>query len=218
MKGKILFFTTIFGFSFAADDKLSGYDTLIANAYSMVTWVAVLLGLISMFLGLKKLKDYGDNQNQKKVGFTPVILLIVGSVLMSYSQMISVFSVSFLGEESGFCFGLEDAVDSATEFSSNCWDGSGADMISPELKEKLDSEEQKTIGMWIDSAAYTLQLLGLIWFIKTMWYIKSKEENGNENDNPNYFRVVGSLIFCTACLNPIATTEMLKATIEGLFV
>jgi len=214
MKGKILFITTIFGFSFGAET--SAYNLLIANAYSMVTWLAVLLGLISMFLGLKKLKEYGDNQNQKKVGFTPLILLIVGSVLISYSQMISIISTSVLGDEAGFCFGLEDAVESATEYSSNCWDGSGADLISPELKEKLDSEEQKAIGQWIDSAAYTFQLLGVISFIATMWYIKSKEENGNESDNPNYFRVVGSLIFCAACLNPIATIEMLEATIESL--
>ena len=49
--------------------------------------------------------------------------------------------------------------DSATEYSSNCWDGSGADLISPELKEKLDSEEQKAVGKWIDSAVMTLQFL-----------------------------------------------------------
>ncbi|WP_159737140.1 hypothetical protein [Vibrio atypicus] len=214
MKGKILFITTIFGFSFGAET--TGYNLLVANAYSMVTWLAVLLGLTSMFLGLKKLKDYGDNQNQKNVGFTPLILLIVGSVLMSYSQMISVFSVSFLGEESGFCFGLEDAVDSATEYSSNCWDGSGADLISPELKEKLDSEEQKAVAQWIDSAVFTLQLLGFIWFVSTMMYVKSKESNGNENDNPKYFYVFGSLIGSCALTNVVPVYEILLSTFDSL--
>ncbi|EKH9208457.1 hypothetical protein PAQ92_000153 [Vibrio parahaemolyticus] len=216
MKGKILFITTIFGFSFGAET--TGYNLLVANAYSMVTWLAVLLGLISIFLGLKQLKDYGDNHNQKKVGFTPLILLIVGSVLMSYSQMISIFSVSFIGEESGFCFGLEDAVDSATDYSSNCWDGSGADLISPELKEKLDSEEQKAVGKWIDSAVFTLQLLGFIWFVSTMMYVKSKEGNGNENDNPNYSYVFWSLLGSCALTNIVPVYEILLSTIEGLFV
>ncbi|EHR0227801.1 hypothetical protein KS670_003361 [Vibrio parahaemolyticus] len=214
MKGKILFITTIFGFSFGAET--TGYNLLVANAYSMVTWLAVLLGLICMFLGLKKLKDYGDNQNQKKVGFTPLILLFIGSALMSYSQMISTISVSFLGEESGFCFGLEDAVDSATEYSSNCWDGSGADLISPELKEKLDSEEQKAVGKWIDSAVMTLQFLGVVWFISTMMYIKRNEEAGNDSDKPNYFYVAGSLLGCCALTNAVPVYEILIATFDSL--
>lgn len=214
MKEKILFITTIFGFSFAAET--TGYNLLIANAYSMVTWLAVLLGLISMFLGLKKLKAYGDNQNQQRVGFAPIILLFIGSALMSYSQMISIISTSVVGDEAGFCFGLEDAIESATEYSSNCWDGSGADLISPELKEKLDSEEQKAVGQWIDSGVFTLQLLGIIWFISTMWYIKRKEENGDKDDNPNYFYVFGSLIGCCALTNVVPVIEILKATFDSL--
>lgn len=214
MKGKILFLTTIFGFSFAADDKLSGYDTLIANAYSLTTWVAVLIGLSSIFFGLKKLKDFGDNQNQQKVGSTPFIFLFVGAVLMSYSQMIASFSLSFVGEDAGFCFGLENSVESATEYSSNCWKGSGADFLSPELKAKLDSEETKAVSKWIESAFYTLQLIGFIWFIKTMVYMKKSSELQNEKTDA--FKVILSFIGCAALLNAAATLEILKATFENI--
>ncbi|WP_343289633.1 hypothetical protein AAIA71_11515 [Vibrio harveyi] len=208
MKGKILFITTIFGFSFGAET--TGYNLLVANAYSMVTWVAVLLGLICMFLGLKMLKDYGDNQNQQRVGVKPLILLFVGATLMSYSQMISIFSVSFVGEDAGFCFGLEDAIDSATEYSSNCWDGSGADLISPELKAKLDSEEQKAVAQWIDSTVMTVQLLGFIWFVKTMWGIHS---NG---DQTNYGKVFLKLLGSASLLNIVPVIEILQATFDSL--
>ncbi|MHA2811622.1 hypothetical protein [Vibrio campbellii] len=211
MKGKILFITTIFGFSFA--DETSGYDQLVASAYSVATWVAVLIGLSSIFFGLKKLKDYGDNQNQSRVGSTPFVFLFVGSVLMSYSQMIASFSLSFIGDDAGFCFGLEESVDSATEISSNCWKGEGADFLSPELKAKLDSEEQKSVSKWIESAFYTLQLLGFIWFINIMVYMKKSSESQNEKTNA--FKVIGGLIGCAALFNANATIEILKATFES---
>lgn len=217
IKGFILILIAV-GSSFVFADEVAERAKMVAALYQLVTYFALLMGIVLMVLGVVKMKKSADNKNDPKTFPVSIILtFFAGAMAFNYSGSASMMISSLLGSDSsGYCFVLNDEVSSSLDLhKENCFDASNSEIVGSLVDKVNDMSSGKgdVLKKNISIIIGLFQLIGLIYFLKGLYGLKQVSE-GSSRDG--YGKPIITLIASALIIDLPHTMEMLKNTINTL--
>lgn len=200
--------------SFGVDDKAA--TTMIGQIYTLITYVATVMGLGLMILGGVKMKKRADNPNDVKTfPMSIVVTLFVGALMFNFSGTANSIIKTVHGDSATYCMiALETQV--AGEIpKEGCWDASKSEALNEiiDKADKMNDESAEQIRQNAKIFYMVLQTVGFIYFLKGLYHLKLASEN---TPNITYFSAFKSIFFSVLLINFQSTYEMVEATISYL--
>lgn len=200
--------------SAASTDAIANQQFIITALYTLVTFIAIFLGVCLIIAGIVKLKHRADNPNDVK-SFPAAIIttVLVGSLMINYNSSISVAISSFYGSSADMCFVLDASAGAGDYVGSNCWDASNSEVLA-DIKDKVSSmDEENKINENAKTLVAMFQLVGLIYFLKGLYSLKLASE-GNSKETHGKALVV--IIASALIIDLPNTIELIRSTLEYL--
>ena len=219
IKGFIItLFALVSNMTFAANGAIAARTEMIAQFYQLVTVFGMAMGIGLMVLGGIKLKKRADNPNDAKSFPTAIIItLLAGALSFNYAGSAGLIINSFLGNDSGYCFVVQDGNYSENDgYSKNCWNPDNSDILQ-EVADKVDQMSNGTAGSKLKENARAIvalfQTIGLIYLLKGFYGLKLVAEG---TAREGYGKPIITLIASALVIDLPHTLTMLQNTINAL--
>ncbi|CSC96310.1 Uncharacterised protein [Vibrio cholerae] len=214
----ILTIISLFSFVSFADD-VANRQQMVKAIYSLITYVAMLMGIGLMILGGIKLKRSADDPNDKRPKAAIIFFCFFsGALMFNYSGSASVMITSLLGSKnSGYCFVLEDPK-SVDLHKENCFDASSSEIVGGLVEKVNDMSDGKgnIVKDNITVIVGLIQIVGLIYFCKGLYGLKLAAEGVRQNET--YGKALITLIGSALAFDIMHTLEMIKSTLQMMGV
>lgn len=199
------------------DPNISNVEKLITVIFKLTFLIGVFLGSFMFLAGIKKLLENSKNPNDPRNSLGSVVVLLLGaSLLFSLQDSIGIATNTLLGNE-GFCFNYADKINvSATSLKfknegASCFDAGNSD-ITKTMIDKLDSEGNtkaiEELKNKITILFSVMQVIGLIYFIKGIYMLKSIAE-GTGGQQLTYGKALLVIIFSSLAIDLPNTLDIL---------
>jgi hypothetical protein len=200
----------------------SEMELIAINTYMLSYYIGLMLGIVMFLVGIKKLIEHSKNPNDPRNGLGGVLVVMIGaSLLFGLQSTISMTASTLTGSE-GHCFIYSDKVtqrgggDSLNKHPSSCFDPKNSE-ITDTLRKKLEDEGKTAALENLDKKITILftvfQAIGLIYFIKAIFLLKSAAEGQNST---TYGKILIMLIFSSLVIDMPNTMQMLLDTAKGM--
>lgn len=196
------------------------------NLYKLAYLFGLVLGTVMYLIAIKKLIEHSKNPNDPRNGLGSVLVLFIGaSMLWSLQSSINLFSNTFNGTGSSFCVyndNLEARSDEAeksedlNKHGAECFNAKNSD-ITADLRDKLEqkgaTESLELLQSKMQSFFYIIQALGLIYFIKAIFLLKSASEGSN---SVTYGKCIIMLIMSSLVMDMPDTLQIIINTFKQM--
>lgn len=199
--------------------EVTPFDKTMSALYVLIRAIGVLMGAILVFIAIKKMVDYAnDNRNPRNSPIGIIIIMFAGSLLLNLNQTMSIMINTIQGTGEGFCF-YSDAPTKSGELifenSESCF--SNAKEVTNDLAAKLKNESgsEETLKKLEDKLRllFTLfQLVGVIYFMKGIYMLKEAAEG---TQGVGYGKIIMILFASSLVIDMPHTIEILINTINS---
>lgn len=191
-------------------------ELLFTNLYFLAMTVGSFLSVLLFFLGIKKLTQHAKNPHDPKNSLGGALVIMIGaSLLFSLNTSVSLFTATLTNNQ-GHCFVVYEKGEKVDEINPNggkCYNENGSE-LTPELKEKLEKSKGKSLEIMqkrIRIMFLCFQAIGLIYFIKAIFLLKSAAEGST---SMTYGKILTMLIFSSLVIDMPNTLEMIINTVK----
>lgn len=195
--------------------ELTGIEQIAVNGYQLSHYIGIFLGSIMFMIGIKKLIEYSKNPNDPRNGLGSVLVMMIGaSMLWSLQSSISLMTNTL--SNNNHCFVMsknsEDIGNSINKHDGECFNAKNSE-ITQDLSSKLEKDGKtaslEILTRKINVFVKVLQTVGLIFFIKSIFLLKSCAEGSS---GVTYGKVLTMLIASSLVLDMPNTLQMIINT------
>ncbi|WP_070086716.1 hypothetical protein [Pseudomonas sp. NBRC 111141] len=183
VRNVITFLTLLFlpavAFAFGSDETVKAQAELITAIQKLIYILAFLIGLILMVSGGYKIKAMSDNNQKTNIFSAPIMSILVGAIMMSSSDSLSVFGATLFNAEK-FCLVVEDS-----RINDSCMRTELVG-VTGELKSRIEKlSSSSTAEIFIEKIQVIVgifQIIGLIYFLVGAYGLV-QVANGSSKEN-----------------------------------
>lgn len=187
---------------------------LILKSFDTFAFIlSTCLGILFLIIGVKKLKEHGDNPNSPNSrAIVPIVSLLVGALCFNLTATMDVVATSIFGENNGYCSAYADLK------TSSCFDTSTAEVMKP-LEELMNdkgfsAEDKKVIDETVSNGFLMFKLVGIIYFMRSVYQLKVKTDNHSKDQT--YGATILKIFASTMIINLQNTVLTIQETISFL--
>lgn len=205
----ILLLVSNFSYLTFAND-LSNLGLILKSFDTLALILSTCLGILFLIVGVKKLKDHGDNPNsansKPKVA---IASLLIGALCFNLTGAMDVVTTSIFGENNGYCSAYADLK------TSSCFDTSTAEVMKP-VEELMNdkgfsAEDKKAIDEVVSNGFLMFKIIGIITFLLTV--IQLRKEPEKPAIQQNYGKLVLAMFGSTMMINLQNTILVIQETL-----
>lgn len=179
----ITFLTLLFlpavAFAFGDDAAVKARAEIITAIQTLIYIVAFLIGLILLVSGGYKIKAMADNNQKTNIFSAPIMAILVGVIMMSTSDALSVFGATYFNAEK-FCLVISDG-----RIDDSCMSTELVG-ITGELKSRIEKlSSGSTAQKFMDNIQIIVgifQIIGLVYFLVGAYGLV-QVSNGSSKEN-----------------------------------
>lgn len=199
--------------------ELTGVEEIAVNLYQLSHFIGLFLGSVMFMYGIKKLIAYSKNQNDPRNSLGGVLVMMIGaSMLWSLQSSISLATNTLTNNS--HCFVLskdsEDMGNNINKHDGECFNAKNSE-ITQDLRSDLESqgktESLNKLLAKINVYFKVLQAVGLVYFIKAIYLLKSVAEGSG---NTTYGKILVMLIGSSLVLDMPNTLNMILNTAKEI--
>lgn len=195
----------------------TAFDNTLTSVYILIRTIGVLMGAILVFMGIKKLVDYAqDQRNPKNSPISAIVIFFGASLLLNLNQTMSMVINTVQGDTGdSYCFYAETSMQNPFGNNTSCFND--AMQLTEELAQKLKNENgaQESVQKLKEKLRllFTLfQVIGVIYFIKAIYMLKEASEGSQQT---GYGKIILMIFASALVIDMPHTIDMLINTIQS---
>lgn len=213
IKKWILFFLALVPSLAFADDETARSE-VVAIIHHVVIYtgqfIAVLL-FISAGYKMKMKADAGNSGNFKTGSI--YVTLIAATLMLNYSNTLTTYIATLLGNGTGHCFILDES----QSLAQNCWDASSSELTG-DLRTRIENLSSSTVAESfmknLNVIVGIFQVIGLIYFFVGVYGLV-QVSNGSARDH-GYGKPIITMIAAALIVDLPHTAEMFITTLNSV--
>lgn len=221
----LLFSTTVFAESspmnqIAASQDVGSGDKFLTSFYILVRMIGTLLGAFLVYIGIKKAVDFSkDDRNPKNFPTAAIITFLAGGLLLNLNQTMTLAVNTFIGSGNGYCFyskGLGNYGKEVIGTNNACFNS--AMQVTDKIANELSGQKKfevtlKNIKERLRLLFTLLQVIGVIYLIKSIYMLKEAAEGSN---NIGYGKIIIMIISSAIIIDLPHFIDMVINTIRDI--